>query len=242
MTENSRNLFYLLQLRNWLLPVWVGCFFSGYVAAEAVSIPNFEIGLGGGFQEGQDQEYHLDLVVNMPVKGDFGARVFIASDYVVAKNTEEGFAQSEFAGNFFFRNQYGRLGLGAGYQETKPDDSSRGKESTSVLRGFADAYIGHATLLYRNAEFERQLEISSSETIGVAYFLDEEQRLALRRESLEESASFELEWIFQPEQYAQVVSVGLLARKGEGRNYIGLLANYYFDTRISLFERYRQYR
>ena len=213
---------------------------SQVVQAEETLIPNFEVGGSLGVLS-HEQLHGLDVTINMPLSNNFTTQLSVNSDYAITQPGSNGYSQSELIGNAFVRNVQGKFGVGLGYQEKKPNDATKAKESTSIVRVFIDLYLKKFTLIAKATEYEERIATTASSSLGVAYYANDEHRLSLIKQRRTVGDVWQFEAIFQPEEYQQQGSLGMQIQQAPDTVYWGLLANFYFDTRMTLKQRYRHY-
>ncbi|MEL0623369.1 hypothetical protein V6238_09725 [Marinomonas arenicola] len=213
--------------------------FSESVWADDES-PNFELGLGGGLLN-SEALFNLDVVLNIPLTDVYSTQVLLNSNYLMTGHSEDSFAQSELASNWFARNEYGRLGVGIGISELKPKDDNKETDRSVVGRAMADAFWDAVTLTGNYTSYDSTLNNLSSTRVGMSYYLNDDQRISVYRERYNDESAWRLETYYQPEKYRQLASLGVIVRSGEDNDYLGVVARYYFDTAVSLKERERRY-
>lgn len=226
-------------MHPWILGAMLLFGQSHLLAEVREKIPNFEIGASAGSLSA-NQFYGLDINLNMPITNLITSQIFINSDYLVSDNSVENYSQSEFAGNLFIRNDLGRFGIGSGFEQRKPDSKALDTEQTIIIRALADIYLDDVTLIGRTTEYDKSIARESTSTLGLAFYSDDEHRLSLLKRRVSNSDQWQFDVAFQPKEYSQQTSLGLQIRHGQDV-YVGLLVNYYFDVRMTLKERYRQY-
>lgn len=202
--------------------------------------PNFEFALGYGILS-SDSLFNIDVTVNIPISNTYSTQLFLNSNYLVTGSSERSFAQSELASNWYARNQYGRLGVGAGYSEIEPRDTSKDKTRTLIGRLMSDAYFSSVTLTANYTTAESSLNNISTTRLGIGYYFSDDVRVSAFYERFQDDRGWLIESYFQPQKYERKGSIGMFVRGGEGYNYVGVAARYYFDQKISLKERERRY-
>jgi hypothetical protein len=76
----------------------------------------------------------------------------------------------------------------------------------------------------------------------VGYYFNDDLRTSLYREKYNvDEVGWRLETYFQPKKYRQMGSVGVIARTGDDYDYLGVVVQYYFDYRVSLKQRDREF-
>lgn len=210
------------------------------ISAEEALIPNFEVGGSLGMLS-NEQLHGLDVTINMPLSNYLTTQVSVNSDYAITQPSSNGYSQSELIGNAFVRNVQGKFGLGLGYQEKKLNDATQAKGSTSIVRVFIDLYLKKFTLIAKATEYEERISTTASSSFGLAYYANDEHRLSLIRQRRTIGDVWQFEAVFQPEEYQQQGSLGIQIQQAPDSIYWGLLANFYFDTRMTLKQRYRHY-
>ena len=213
--------------------------FNGLAWANDES-PNFELGLGGGLLNSKAL-FNLDVLLNIPLDEVYSTQVLLNSNYLMTGRSKDSFAQSELASNWFARNEYGRLGVGIGISELNPKDDNKETDRSVVGRAMADVFWDAVTVTGNYTTYDSTLNNLSSTRVGASYYLTEDQRVSVYRERYNDEAAWRLETYFQPEKYRQLASIGIIARSGEDNDYLGVIARYYFDTKVSLKERERRF-
>ncbi|REG84245.1 hypothetical protein [Marinomonas pollencensis] len=213
--------------------------FNGQAWANDES-PNFELGLGGGLLNSKAL-FNLDVLLNIPLNEVYSTQVLLNSNYLMTGRSKDSFAQSELASNWFARNEYGRLGVGVGVSELKPKDDNKETDRSLVGRVMADAFWDEVTFSGNYTSYDSTLNNLSSTRLGASYYLTEDVRISAYRERYNDESAWRIEAFFQPDKYRQLASVGVIARSGEDNDYLGVIARYYFDTKVSLQERERRY-
>lgn len=204
------------------------------------SIPNFEVALGSGLLDSKPL-FNIDFLVNIPLNQTFSTQVLLNSNYQITGSSEDSFAQSEFASNWFASNKIGRLGVGLGISEFQPKDDNQESERSAVGRVMADAFFDKLTLTGNYTTYDRTLSNTTATKVGLDYYLTDDKRLSFYRERFNGDGGWRGELFWSPEKYERKGSFGIIARQANLGDYLGFIARYYFDSRMSLIERERRY-
>ena len=214
------------------------------VSAESTThdtrLPNFEVGASTGLLS-SEQFYGLDVTINMPVTDMITTQFLVNSDYFVANSSKDDYSQSEVVGNAFLRSNAGRVGAGLGYKERKPGDEALAKESSTALSFYGDLYFGDFTVGLSETEYEEEIDTFSGQTISLAYYLDPNRQMFLRKEKMNRNDIMVVGVNLQPEKFSNHASINLSFETGDEHFYIGLGISYFFDTAITLKQRDRNY-
>lgn len=230
-----------IYFRTFIFIFFVGlCGIAPPLYAE-VERPNFVFGLGYGVLE-DDSLVNIDFAINMPLTQHISTQVLLNSNYLVTDSTNDNFAQSELSFNWFLNNSYGRVGLGLGFSELEPMDESLDIERKLMGQVIGELFVNDFILSAHYISNELTLSNVTSSRFGAGYYIHEDQRISLYVEEYAEKAvGWRLETYFQPKKYQQRGSVGIIARSGEGYDYLGVVLQYYFDHDVSLQQREKEF-
>jgi hypothetical protein len=227
----------IISLRIFTLFLAVSSFgLSNHLRAEVES-PNFVFGLGYGLLDDKSL-VNIDFTINMPINDFLSTQVLLNSNYLITETSANNFAQSELSSNWFVNNDYGRLGFGLGFSELEPMDEDLDTERELMGQLIGELFLGSFSFSTHYISNELTLSNVTSSRVGISYYINDDQRVSLYREKYsEDEIGWRLETYFQPKKYEQMGSVGLIARTGNGYNYFGVVAQYYFDHDVSLKQR-----
>lgn len=202
---------------------------------------NFAFGLGYGLLD-EKSLLNIDFKVNIPINHYLSTQLLLNSNYLITGSSKTSFAQSEFSSNWFVSNEYGRIGLGLGVTELEPMDETQDTERDVIGQFLGEAFIGPVSLTTNYISTDTTLSNVTSSRIGISYYFNEDLRTSLFREKYNvDEIGWRLETYFQPKKYRQMGSVGIIARKGDDYDYLGIVALYYFDYAVSLKQREREF-
>jgi hypothetical protein len=203
--------------------------------------PNFAFGLGYGLLN-EKSLMNIDFKVNIPINDYLSTQVLLNSNYLITGSSKSSFAQSELSSNWFLHNEYGRLGLGIGVSELEPMDEELDGERDVIGQFIGEVFLGAFSLTTNYISIDTTLSNVTSSRIGVGYYFNDDLRTSLYREKYNvDEVGWRLETYFQPKKYRQMGSVGVIARTGDDYDYLGVVVQYYFDYRVSLKQRDREF-
>lgn len=208
----------------------------------ATELPNFELGIGGGFIE-EEPMFDLDLTINMPFSQHYTGQLNLNSEYVFDDPTYEDYALSEFNAIGFYRMSAGRVGAGLGILEKKARDDEFDTKRSGVAHLLASYYFDDVTLDAQWSEYEEDIERAETGRLGVLWYPESEQRIGVYHERFADRNGWRIEAFVQPEKYDQKLAFGAIVRDEEHASipYLGLQVNYYFDRTYTLKQRDRAY-
>ncbi|KZN14755.1 hypothetical protein OA79_03360 [Marinomonas sp. TW1] len=203
--------------------------------------PNFAVGLGYGLLESKSL-LNIDFKVNIPINDYFSTQVLLNSNYLITGSSKDSFAQSELFSNWFFSNQYARLGVGLGVSELEPMDEAVKGEREVIGQFTGDVFFDDVTLIVNTQSNQATLSNITSSRLGISYYQSENVRFSLYREKYNDlDTGWRFESYYQPEKYHDMASVGVIVRTGKQYDYIGAVIQYYFDYDVTLQERERHF-
>nr|WP_264193989.1 hypothetical protein [Marinomonas algarum] len=203
--------------------------------------PNFVFGLGYGLLDEQSL-LNIDFKINIPLNHYASTQLLLNSNYLITGNTGTSVAQSEFSSNWFLENDYGRVGLGAGVSEVEPLNDELESERDVIVQFIGEAFLGDVSFTTNYISTEKTLSNITSSRVGVSYYFNDDVRTSLYREKYNDNdEGWRLETYFQPKKYTRQGSIGVIARTSDDYNYLGVVAQYYFDHAISLKQREREF-
>jgi hypothetical protein len=224
-----------------LARILVSCLVVSSAAHAEREPPNFAFGLGYGLLD-EKSLMNIDFKVNIPINDYLSTQVLLNSNYLITGSSKSSFAQSEFSSNWFLHNDYGRLGLGIGVSELEPMDEELESERDVIGQFIGEAFLGSFSLTTNYISTDTTLSNVTSSRIGVGYYFNDDLRTSLYREKYNvDEVGWRLETYFQPKKYRQMGSVGVIARTGSDYDYLGAVVQYYFDYRVSLKQRDREF-
>ena len=122
--------------------------------------------------------------------------------------------------------------------ELEPMDEKLESERDVIGQFIGQLFLGDFSLTTNYISTDTTLSNVTSSRIGVSYYFNEDIRTSLFRENYNvDQVGWRLETYFQPKKYNQVGGVGIIARTGDGFDYVGAVVLYYFDYAVSLKQR-----
>ncbi|MCV2402436.1 hypothetical protein OFY17_05975 [Marinomonas sp. C2222] len=203
---------------------------------------NFMFGLGYG-RLNEKSLVNIDLNINMPINNFLISQIQLNSNYLVTGSTKDSFAQSELSSNWFVHNQHGYIGAGIGFNELEPLDTEQATKRNALGQFMVGWYLKSWAFNARYISHDTAFSNITSSRAGVSYYLHADHRVSFYQEKYsEDDIGWRLESYHQPKKHNRTFGIGWIVKSSDDNDYLGVVAQYYFDHTLSLRDRDAMHR